>query len=185
MLGDSLVGKTSIVNTFLNIEFTENNLMTIGTDKMESYMKMNDGNELKVIIWDTAGQERFHSIAKSTIKNAQGIIVSFDMTKRKTFENVNVWLNEIRENSVSIPIVLFGNKCDLKEKRTVKKEEAEKLAEANHLAYFETSAKLDINIKEGFKKICEDAYAKSGGELGMHLKKNKKKTKKNCCGKDN
>ena len=184
MLGDSLVGKTSIVNTFLNIEFTENNLMTIGTDKMESYMKMNDGNELKVIIWDTAGQERFHSIAKNTIKNAQGIIVSFDMTQRKSFENVNVWLNEIRENSVSIPIVLFGNKCDLKEKRTVTKEEAEKLAETNHLAYFETSAKLDINIKEGFKKICEDAYAKSGGESGMHLK-NKKKSKKGCCGKDN
>jgi len=181
MLGDSTVGKTSIINAFLNIEFSNTLLSNIGVEKTETKMIMKDGNEMKIIIWDTAGQERFHSIATGTIKNSQGIVVSFDLTNRKTFENVVKWLEDIRDNNNKIPIILFGNKCDLVEKREVEDEEAQEFAKNNNLEYFETSAKENINIKEGFIKIAEEAYEKSGGAIGMDLKKNRKKKDKKCC----
>ena len=179
MLGDSTVGKTSIINAFLNIEFSNTLLSNIGVEKTETKMIMKDGNEMKIIIWDTAGQERFHSIATGTIKNSQGIVVTFDLTNRKTFENVVKWLEDIRDNNNKIPIILFGNKCDLVEKREVEDEEAQEFAKNNNLEYFETSAKENINVKEGFIKIAEEAYEKSGGAIGMDLKKIGKKILKN------
>ena len=184
MLGDSSVGKTSIINAFLNVEFNNTLLSNIGIEKTEAKMKMKDGNEMKIIIWDTAGQERFHSISTGTIKNSQGIVVSFDVTNKKTFLNVKRWLEDIREVNDKIPIVLFGNKCDIIENREVEEEEAQIFAKNNNLSYFETSAKENINIKEGFIKIAEDAYEKVGGALGVQLKKqNSKKDKENgkCC----
>ena len=88
LLGDAAVGKTSILNAFLNIEFSSNSVANIGVEKQNTKMKMKDGKEMKIIIWDTAGQERFHSIATSTIKTSQGIIVSFDVTNKKSFESI-------------------------------------------------------------------------------------------------
>ena len=183
MLGDSSVGKTSLINTFLNVEFSDNLLSNIGIEKTETKMIMKDGNEMKIIIWDTAGQERFHSISAGTIKNAQGIVVSFDITNQKSFDNVKKWLENIRENNDKIPIVLFGNKCDLKEKREVDEKEARDFANVNNLTYFETSAKSNINVKEGFTKIAEDAYEKASGSLGVQLSRKEKKNTptKKCC----
>lgn len=174
MLGDSTVGKTSIINVFLNREFSNDVLSNIGVDKNETKMTMPDGKEMKLIIWDTAGQERFHSIATNTIKNCQGIVVTFDLTNRKSFDNVVRWLGDIREYNESIPIILFGNKSDLIEKRVVKGEEAEEFSSKNNLDYFETSAKNNTNIAEGFRKIAEQAYVKAGGTIGMELKKGQK-----------
>ena len=183
MLGDSTVGKTSIVNTFLNIEFTEEKVQTVGNERMETKMKMKDGNNLKIIIWDTAGQERFHSISTNSIKTSQGVCLCFDLTSKKTFQNAEVWLKDIRENNNTIPIALFGNKIDLINDRVVSEEEAKEFANKNGLDYFETSAKSNINIKEGFAKLAELAYEKVGGAQGMELKKNsnkKQNSKKNC-----
>ena len=109
-------------------------------------------------------------------------MVSFDLTNQGTFSNVTRWLKEINENNDKIPIVLFGNKCDLKEKRVVQQKDIDDFLRKYQLSYFETSAKLDINIKEGFKKIIEDAYENSGGPIGDELKIDKKdKKKKGCC----
>ena len=181
MLGDSSVGKTSLINVFLNVEFSDNLLSNIGIEKTETKMTMKDGNEMKLIIWDTAGQERFHSISTGTIKNSQGIVVTFDVTSQKTFNNVKNWLINIRDNNDKIPIVLFGNKCDLIGKREVGEKEAQDFAKENNLTYFETSAKNNINVKEGFTKIAEDAYEKAGGAVGVQL--NKKEKDKNSTGK--
>ena len=178
ILGDSTVGKTSIINVFLNMEFAQLMVTSVGKDKYDTQMVMKDGNEMKLIIWDTAGQERFHSIAISTIKNSQGIVITFDITKRKTFDNVLLWLKEIRSNSELIPVVLFGNKCDLETERKVTKQEAEDLALKNRMTYFETSAKEDINIKEGFKYLAESAYQKFGAPSQVGVELNKKEVKK-------
>ena len=178
ILGDSTVGKTSIINVFLNMEFAQLMVTSVGKDKYDTQMVMKDGNEMKLIIWDTAGQERFHSIAISTIKNSQGIVITFDITKRKTFDNVLLWLKEIRSNSELIPVVLFGNKCDLETERKVTKQEAEDLAQKNRMTYFETSAKEDINIKEGFNYLAESAYQKFGGPSQVGVELNKKEVKK-------
>ena len=183
ILGDSHTGKTSIINRFLGQEFSIDMISNIGIDKQEATMKMKDGEEMKIIIWDTAGQERFHSISSSTIKNSQGIIVCFALDDKKSFENVVSWLEDIREVSAKIPIVLFGNKCDIVEGRKITKEEAEDFANTNELIYFETSAKENINLREGFEKIAEYAYARAGAEAGVKLEKeklNKNKDRK-CC----
>ena len=132
MLGDSMVGKTAICNTFMNIEFNDNNLSTIGMEKLESQMTLNNGEEIKLIIWDTAGQERFRSIALKSIKTAQGVVIVFDLTQKKSFLNVVNWLKEINEKLNNVCIVLFGNKCDIDEdKWEVSKDEVMKFVEKN------------------------------------------------------
>ena len=183
ILGDSHTGKTSIINRFLGLEFSIDMISNIGIDKQETVMKMKDGEEMKIIIWDTAGQERFHSISSSTIKNSQGIIVVFAVDDERSFENVVTWLQDIREVSSKIPIVLFGNKCDIIDNRKISKDEAEEFALNNELIYFETSAKENTNIKEGISKIAEDAYAKAGADIGVRLEKKKiaKEKEKKCC----
>ena len=185
MLGDSMVGKTAICNTFMNIEFNDNNLSTIGMEKLESQMTLNNGEEIKLIIWDTAGQERFRSIALKSIKTAQGVVIVFDLTQKKSFLNVVNWLKEINEKLNNVCIVLFGNKCDIDEdKWEVTKDEVMKFVEKNGLTYFETSAKEDINIKEGFKNVVNAAYEKyEGTASGIQLDKNiETKKKSKCCG---
>ena len=177
MLGDTTVGKTSIINSYLNKDFTQDMLSNIGIDKNNKKIKMKDGNEIKLVIWDTAGQERFHSVATSTIKSAQGVIVSFDLTNEKTFKSVSRWLNDIKDNNNNIPILLFGNKCDMLEQRVVEEKDIDTFVSRNKLIYYETSAKENINIEEGFTKIAEEAYEKLGISHGMSLKKGKKKEK--------
>ena len=182
MLGDAAVGKTSIINVFLGIEFSSKVLSNIGIEKQNKKMKMKDGNEMKIIVWDTAGQERFHSIATSTIKNSQGIALCFDVTNKTSFDNLTLWLKDIRENNSKIPIVLFGNKSDLIDKRVIEDDEAENFAKKNQLEYFETSAKENINVEEGFTKIIDLAYENSGGSgLGTNLENDKKTKKKSKC----
>ena len=185
IIGDSKTGKTSIINRYLGQEFSFDMISNIGIDKQEVIKKMKDGNEMKIIIWDTAGQERFHSISSGTIKNSQGIIVCFALNDRSSFDNVLTWLQDVREISSKIPIVLFGNKCDLIEERKVTNEEAKEFADNNEIIYFETSAKDNINIKEGFEKISEDAYSKALAEeeakIELLKKNNNKKNKKRFC----
>ena len=181
MLGDSSVGKTSICYVFINLEFEDKLLSTIGQDKLECVMKMEDGKNMKIIIWDTAGQERFHSIALKACRKAQGIIVVFDVTNEESFKNVVNWLKEIKDNFNSPSIVLFGNKCDLPG-RKVSKEEAEDFAKQNNIPYFETSAKKKININEGFGMIANDAYKKYlNTKPAITLNKNQEGKKKGCC----
>ena len=182
MLGDAAVGKTSIINVFLGIEFSTTVLSNIGVEKQNKKMKMKDGNEMKIIIWDTAGQERFHSIATSTIKNSQGIALCFDVTNKTSFDSLTIWLKDIREINQNIPIILFGNKCDLIEKRVIEDDEAENFAKKNQMEYFETSAKENINVEEGLRKIIELAYEKTGGAgIGKHIENDKQNKKKSKC----
>ena len=95
LLGNQSVGKTTIRNVFLKLDFNENSLSTVGINKTDSIIKLDDGNELKLVIWDTAGQERFHSISLSTVKNSQGVILVYDVTNRQSFIDLNIWLDEI------------------------------------------------------------------------------------------
>jgi len=179
LLGNYEVGKTTLRNVFLDIDFSENILSTVGINKVDTKFKLNDGKEIKLIIWDTAGQERFHSIAITSVKNSQGIILVYDITNRKSFEDLNMWINDINNATDKASIILFGNKCDL-QNREVSKEEAEQFAKKNNIPYIETSAKLKININEGFSTVANDAYQKFGFTYGLKLKK-KKKNKNGCC----
>ena len=189
MLGDSMVGKTAICNTFMNIEFNDSNLSTIGVEKLESQLTLKNGEEIKLIIWDTAGQERFRSVALKSIKTAQGVVIVFDLTKKSTFNNVVNWLKQINDNlNSNVSLVLFGNKCDMEEEKwEVNKEEVLKFAKIKGLPYFETSAKSNINIKEGFENVANAAYEKLEGnknnnEKKIELDNKQRQSEGGCCG---
>ena len=179
-LGDSGVGKTCIINKFLFDQFSETHNTSVGIEKVDKKVKMNDGNELKVIIWDTAGQERFKSMSTNTVKGAQGIVLVFDITKKTTFESLPEWIKETKNIKDNIPIVLFGNKCDLLEESVVDNDEVMKFAKDNDMDYFETSAKQNINIEQGLKNIIDKAYETAQEEDGLDLKKPQKKKKSKC-----
>ena len=183
LLGDSMVGKTAICNSFLNIEFNPDSLTTIGHDKSETKYNLKNGKEMKVVLLDTAGQERFKSIATKALKAVHGVIVVFDVTSEKSFENINEWLQKIKDDLSEPNVVIFGNKIDL-ENRKVSLEDAQKFAKKLNLKYFETSAKLGKGINEGFDYIINESYKKAGNDnIILDPVKPKKKEKSGCFGK--
>ena len=161
LLGDSAVGKSSIIQSFLNLEFAAEYITNIGAEKFERKLCLKNGKEIKLILFDTAGQERFRSIALKTAKSVHGVIIAFDVTDINSFNNLEGWLQEIKEKcSKRISIFLFANKVDIDDRREVSREEIEAFAKAKDLEYFEISAKNKIGIDEGFSYIANKAYNK-------------------------
>ena len=182
IFGETAVGKTCICSTFLGLEFREEHLTTVGIEKMSSTIVTESGEELKLKLWDTAGQERFKSVSVKNLRYSQAAVVVFDLTVKETFNKVTDWLKEIRDYSPKMPVGLFGNKSDLVEERQVKQEDIDDLCKREDLEYFETSARNNTGIKEGFAKIASMAF-KSLGTLPIKGQKlnNKKKKKKSKC----
>ena len=171
LLGDSTVGKTAICNSLLGLEFNQDMLSTIGSDKLETKFLLKNGNEIKLILWDTAGQERFRSVALKAIKAVQGIVLVFDVTKKSSFDNIGSWLEEIKENLQNPCLILFGNKVDMeKDKWQVNSNEAKAYAEKMKLPYFETSAKTKQGIQDGFSYIVNETYEKVEGKMNGNIK---------------
>ena len=154
LVGDSNVGKTSLL-----LQYTENNypLQHIATVGVEYKIKMFQykGFKVKLQIWDTAGQERFHSITNNFFHNADGILFVFDLTNHQSFEGAQNWIKESEDVGDYVRKIVIGNKCDLNKERDVTSEEIEEYCENQKLNYFETSAKDNINLKEAFNKIVE------------------------------
>ena len=182
IFGETAVGKTCICSTFLGLEFRGEHLTTVGIEKMSSSIKTEDGVELKLKLWDTAGQERFKSVSVKNLRYSQAAIVVFDLTEKESFEKVTDWLKEIREFSDKMPVGLFGNKSDLIDKRVVTQEEINDLCKEENLVYFETSAKNNTGIKEGFSKVATMAFKIFGKveNKGQKLNTKKKKQKSKC-----
>ena len=181
IFGEPAVGKTCICSTFLGMEFREEHLMTVGIEKMSSTVKIDTGEELKLKLWDTAGQERFRSVSVKNIRYSQAAVVVFDLTVKESFDKVTDWLKEIRDFAPNMPIGLFGNKCDLTNQIAVTKEEIDNLCNREKLDYFQTSAKTNTGIEEGFIKIASLAYKIYGKEPIKNHKLNTKKKKKKFC----
>ncbi|KAM8949969.1 ras-related protein Rab-13 isoform 3-T5 [Lycaon pictus] len=113
---------------------------------------------------DTAGQERFKTITTAYYRGAMGIILVYDITDEKSFENIQNWMKSIKENaSAGVERLLLGNKCDMEAKRKVQKEQAIKLAREHGIRFFETSAKSSTNVDEAFSSLARDILLKSGG----------------------
>ncbi len=142
-------------------QFTQSHMATIGLDYVSTTYKSPKGEDIAVKIWDTAGQERFKTITYSFYKQANGVIVTFDITNSTSFANVKTWLESIYQHAdPSITKVLVGNKTDLEEDRKVSTEEARQLAETHKMQYFETSAKLNKNIDELMQHLMEQVHKK-------------------------
>ena len=153
LLGDSGVGKTSVLTRFCDNSFKENYNSTLGVDFRIVTLKYKDIIS-KLNIWDTAGQERFKSLAVNYLHNSHGFIFVFDITNKESFENITNWINlSFDTNKNSIINFLIGNKCDKDSDRKVQQSEAEQLAKERNLHYLETSAKSDENIQKLFYYI--------------------------------
>ena len=151
LLGDSNVGKTSLIIRFIKDKFEENNSSTVGLEFADKEIKIND-NIIRLHILDTAGQEKYKSIAKSAIKRANGIIFVFDLNSEESFDNIKYWLMSSLEVSNDFNKILVGNKYDLR--REVDKDKVQKLIEKYNFKYFETSAKDGKNVQLIFKEIA-------------------------------
>ena len=150
LLGDSDVGKSSLILRYTDETFNSKLVNSIGVDfKMKK--REIDGKIIKVQIWDTAGHERFRSITYSYYRGANSIIIVFDVSDKKSFISITEWLKQIEKHAKeNVFKFLVGNKSDLENERQVTYEEAKKYADEHDLPYIETSAKNGININELF-----------------------------------
>lgn len=162
LIGDSGVGKSSILARFSDDNFSQSFISTIGIDFKIRTIEINS-YKVKLQVWDTAGQERFATITTAYYRGAQGIILVYDITNVKSFENCQKWKKNIdNHSSENTNMVLCGNKLDMASKRVVSREDGQKYADDNKMDYIETSAKDNINIDNIFYKIAKDIINKMG-----------------------
>merc|ERR1712078_116750 len=155
LLGDSAVGKSSLVLRFVRGQFFEYQESTIGAAFLTQNVSLNDYT-VKFEIWDTAVQERYHSLAPMYYRGAAAAVVVYDITNADSFARAKSWVKELqRQGSPNIVIALAGNKCDLASKRKVEASEASEYAKDNGLFFMETSAKTALNVEELFKAIAK------------------------------
>ncbi|KRZ32047.1 Ras-related protein Rab-35 [Trichinella pseudospiralis] len=193
IIGDSGVGKSSLLLRFADQTFSANYITTIGVDFKIRTITV-DGERVKLQIWDTAGQERFRTITSTYYRGTHGVIVVFDVTSGESFVNVKRWLHEIDQNCENVQRVLVGNKCDEKERRVVLEHDAYRFAEQTNVKYFETSAKENVNVEDMFNCITrlvlqaknsqqwQEANSKSAN---IRLDKASLKRKRKCCSRFN
>jgi len=155
LLGESAVGKSSLVMRFVKGQFFDFQESTIGAAFLTQTVCLND-TTVKFEIWDTAGQERYHSLAPMYYRGAQAAIVVYDITNAESFERAKSWVKELqRQGNPNIVISLAGNKLDLEEQRAVQSDEAQAYSDENGILFMETSAKSAANVNELFVAIAK------------------------------
>jgi small GTP-binding protein len=185
-LGDSHVGKTSLIIKYIENKFSTTFVTTMGFDIKNKQITLKDGTEAKLMIFDTAGQERFKSLAENYIRKANGILLVYDISEKQSFQNIENWMDSIKENSNELPIILIGNKSDLNDERQVSIEEGQQKADEFGCPFYEISCKTGDNVNKCFIELSELIYEKIGKKptqkCGQELKKtNSKSKKKRCC----
>ncbi|CAF3331801.1 unnamed protein product [Rotaria socialis] len=154
LIGDSGVGKTCILFRFSDDSFNASFISTIGIDFKIKTIEL-DGRKIKLQIWDTAGQERFHTITTSYYRGATGIMLVYDVTQARSFENINKWLRNIDDHaSDDVVKMLVGNKCDMDDKRCITRARGEALAREHAIPFLETSAKNNVNVEKAFFEMA-------------------------------
>jgi len=154
LLGETSVGKSSLVIRFVKGQFHEYQESTIGAAFLTQTVVVGD-YQVKFEIWDTAGQERYHSLAPMYYRGAAAAIVVYDITSVSSFNRAKTWVKELqRQGSPEVVIALAGNKLDREQERQVSAEEAQQYADENSLSFIQTSAKTNINVRELFLAIA-------------------------------
>ena len=165
LIGDSGVGKSSLIQKFVDNTFNESYDSTIGMDYRTKKIK-HDEKTIKLHITDTAGQERFRSITRNQYRRADNIIVVYDVTNQKSFGNIEEWFNNIdKHGSKDISKLLVGNKSDLTTEKVVDNKTAKKYADSKKISLLETSSKTGKNVEQAFQTMA--ALIKNGMELGI------------------
>ena len=169
ILGNAGVGKTSILEQYVNKAFTGSYKVTIGADFLTRDLEIN-GNKIKLQVWDTAGQEKYRSLGIAYYRGADACMYVFDLCDKTTFKDIDKW-NEAfmaqipEEKAKNFPIILLGNKAD-KPGRIVTPEQAKKwCTEHENIPFYETSAKANIGLEEAFEHVAKLATKRTENEM--------------------
>jgi len=187
-IGDSGVGKTSLLLRFCDDSFSDSFITTVGVDFRFKSIEI-DGKLIKLQVWDTAGQERFRTITTAYYKGAHGIMLVYDITDKKTFTQISTtWLDTVKQNATNNgEMILIGNKADMNDQRQVSQQEGSHFATANNMPFFECSAKSGYNVDEAFVAIANNLMNRqdllsqsSGGMRAVNISDNGKKNRGKC-----
>lgn len=154
-VGETQVGKTSLILRFIDRVFYYDTKTTIGVDFKVKRINLLNKNVL-VKIWDTAGQERFKTVTRQYYKNAEGVMLIYDVTSQKSFSMIEEWFKSIIENKrKDAQVILIGNKKDMVN-RVISAEQGESLAKKFEIKYYETSALSGENVDQVFEELAEN-----------------------------
>ena len=192
MLGDQGVGKSCILNRFINDTFTEEDQATIGLDFHSKNVQI-DNQDIHLLLYDTAGQEKFRSLIPLYTRDAHIILLVYDISKKQTFENIPSWVSDLTNINENVIFALVGNKTDLIE-REVSTEEGKKYAEEKNFIFQEVSAKTGAGFSDLFYKYLFEKIRtkfRPGGqqltpevnEIKFNIEEENKKVEpeKKCC----
>lgn len=170
LVGDSGVGKSSLLLRFVDDMFSETFISTIGVDFKIRTMKIHD-KVIKLQIWDTAGQERFRTITSAYYRGAHGIILVYDVADQTTFDNAKLWLGEIDKYAIENAVkLLLGNKMDMEERRVVSTSTGRAFSETYGIQFMEASAKNSKGVNEVFTTLVQSIYEKRIREISSPQK---------------
>ena len=197
LLGDSSVGKTAFIIRFCDGTFEDDALTTIGLDRKVKFISHKE-KKIQLEIWDTAGQERFRSIAKSSYKGADGILLMYDITKKDTFKHIKSWIKDIQANlgdaMDKIALIVIGNKSDLPQsEKEVDKNDVQEFENSMKFKIIEASAKENKNVNESMIALVDRMIELGLGKIKkedddeennrkLSVKQTGKKKDNNCCG---
>ena len=194
-IGDQFVGKSSIINRYIDDKFNEKIKPTLGID-FKTKMIQKGENLIKISIYDTAGEEKYRHLIKNYYNGSNGILLVFDITDKNSFDNLNFWLDELEKNCNlnNLYIFLVGNKTDLKKERKVSYDEAKNFADMKKIPYIEISAKTGDNIDKLFndfikgtiiniieQKKKDNSFLKESFKISFLDKDEKTIRDKKCC----
>ena len=184
LIGNAFVGKTLIVQKFLDNTFSKTTMITIGVDLQYKVLDIN-GKKVKYLIWDTAGEDRMKTMTYAYYRGCHVVLIVYDITSKKSFENVTTWVECVDKFAKSNVLrILVGNKTDLEDKRVISKEEGKKLAEENGLKFYEISAKTMNGLVEMFEDVAKEyvqIYEQKAIKNFQLRKEKEKKTKSRWC----
>mmetsp|Transcript_3964 Transcript_3964/g.4596 ORF Transcript_3964/g.4596 Transcript_3964/m.4596 type:complete len:205 (-) Transcript_3964:215-829(-) len=192
ILGDSGVGKTSLMNQYVHKRFSNQYKATIGADFLTKEVMIDD-KLVTLQIWDTAGQERFQSLGVAFYRGADSCVLVYDITDAKSFDNLESWMDEFLvhaapRNADTFPFVVLGNKADMSQKRQVSASKAKAWCSSKaDIPMFETSAKEALNVEQAFHTIAKNALQQESQQKpifipdSLDLKGQAKPEKTGCC----
>ncbi|CAD8047819.1 unnamed protein product [Paramecium primaurelia] len=162
MLGEGAVGKSSLLNRYVDEKFSENIQATLGVEYRQKILTQGE-NQVIVQVWDTAGQERFRVITPIFYRNAQGVSLVYSVVDKDSFQQVQTWIDNLKEqiDCEQISIVLVANKCDIQQ-REVTTLEGQQLAQKYQIKYFECSARTGAQVKEMYTELVQQILIRRG-----------------------
>jgi small GTP-binding protein len=167
LVGDSGVGKSSLMLKFTEDVFKGSLMSTVGLDfKIKTIIV--DGKRVKLQIWDSAGQERFRNITKAYYRGAHAVVLVYDITQQESYDNITYWLSEVeKNNSGNILKMMVGNKSDLENQRIITTKDAADFCQIRNIEFMETSAKDGVHVHDLFTHVIKEHLKRNEKELTL------------------